>query len=166
MGVNVQKSLAHIGYPNVTSTLSPAEIDSLLAVQRYGHLGCSANGEVYVVPITYIFEAGVLYSFTELGKKIEMMRKNPKVCVQVEQVKAHDHWDSAICWGTFDEITDAEEKQRVKLLLADQFAQGEAGGDSVVSPLVSRLHETDTHREPILYKITIEKKTGRREKAI
>ena len=40
------------------------------------------------------------------GKKIEMMRKNPEVCFQVDAIADLLNWESVICWGKFEEIVD------------------------------------------------------------
>lgn len=45
-------------------------------------------------------------------KKIEMMRKNPKVCFEVDDIKNIFSWKSVIAWGTFEEITDIAEQDR------------------------------------------------------
>ena len=145
--------------------LSPEEIDALLTEQQYAHLGCSSQGEIYVVPITYVYEDGNLYSYTQEGKKTDMMRQQPKVCVQVEQVRHHKEWSSAICWGTFEEITAPAEQQRIRLLLADQFAQGELSNDEVISPLVEHLHlQKNQEKAPqVIYRIRVDRKTGKAE---
>ena len=59
------------------------------------------ENQPYVVPVylTYDVLSGgepCLYGFTTPGQKIEWMRANPLVCVEVDEVTAHDQWVSVI----------------------------------------------------------------------
>src|SRR6185436_1035733 len=100
-----------------------AECEAILDGNIYGHLGCSDGDEPYVVPITYVYHDGFIYGFTHEGQKIEIMRKNPKMCVQVEHVKNQKEWESVMCWGLFEEVTDEKSIQNIKLLLAEQHGK-------------------------------------------
>jgi nitroimidazol reductase NimA-like FMN-containing flavoprotein (pyridoxamine 5'-phosphate oxidase superfamily) len=50
-----------------------------------GRLGCSFQDQPYVVPIYFAYEGEWIYVFSTFGKKIEWMRANPKVCVEIEE---------------------------------------------------------------------------------
>jgi hypothetical protein len=43
------------------------------------------------VPIYFAYEPDHLNSFAAVGKKIEWMRANPKVCVELDEVISHFH---------------------------------------------------------------------------
>ncbi len=145
--------------------LTPADCDKLLASQVYGHLGCYADQEVYVVPATYVYEADVIYSYTHDGKKIQIMRLNNQVCFQTESMKSPQDWQSVICWGMFEEVRDKAEQTRAIDLLTKQFADHNCKCDPFHSPLVEDAKGAPhTDQCPIIYKITITKKTGKRER--
>ena len=44
------------------------------------------------------------------GMKIEMMRKKPKVCFEVDEMKNFTNWRSVIVWGEYQEFTEERER--------------------------------------------------------
>ena len=98
--------------------LSEIEIDKLLKNEVVGRIGCSLDGKVYIVPISYAFEGNSIYAHTFEGLKVDAMRKNPEVCFEVDDIKNMGNWQSVIAWGTYEEIVDKEEcKAALQLLL-------------------------------------------------
>jgi uncharacterized protein len=145
--------------------LNKAECEDVLQSQHYGHLGCWDGHEPYVVPITYAYEDGYIYGYTREGRKIDTMRKYPRVCVQVEKVKGRSDWESVICWGHFDELTDAENIQRVKILLAEEHGKEVIEEDKdIVSPLVEHLNDKTVSKN-VIYRIKPDRMTGVAEKS-
>ncbi|HVW15981.1 MAG TPA: pyridoxamine 5'-phosphate oxidase family protein [Mucilaginibacter sp.] len=146
--------------------LNEREIEEVLTQQITGRLGCHFKGETYVVPLNYVYKNGAIYAHSGPGKKIDMMRKNPSVCFEVEDVESIFQWRCVIVMGTFEEITDEDEKQQARQLLTHRFM-----------PLVSMPQQhpshgiaadeadIDTRVEPIVYRIKLGKATGRFEKA-
>lgn len=65
--------------------LNQSECTALLSSARLGRLACSKDGQPYVVPFHFVREGMNLYSFCLQGQKIEWMRANPLVCVQVDE---------------------------------------------------------------------------------
>src|SRR5215470_5015258 len=95
--------------------LSAREIEDLLHKQFVGRIGCHDKDSVYVVPISFAYEDNCVYCHAYEGKKIDIMRMNPKVCFQVDEMGDMANWQSVIAWGKFEEISSEEEK--VKALL-------------------------------------------------
>jgi uncharacterized protein len=85
--------------------LNDLEIEELLRQQIVGRIGCHADGVTYVVPISYGYDGQYIYSRTDEGMKLEMMRKNPVVCFQVDHFHNMANWKSVIVMGKFEEIT-------------------------------------------------------------
>src|SRR3989338_104966 len=111
-------------YPRVMKIDLPQHrCEEILAANHYGHLGCCDDGEPYVLPVTYVYRDGFLYGFSEEGHKVEILRKNPKLCLQVERVESGLEWESVLCWGLFEEVTDAASIQAVKLLFGQQHGE-------------------------------------------
>ena len=50
----------------------------------------------YIVPIYFAYEPDHVYGFTTLRQKVEWMRSNPLVCVEVDEVLSHFRWSSVI----------------------------------------------------------------------
>ena len=94
--------------------LNKRELIDLLEGQVYGRLGCSVDGETYIVPINYVYRNNAIYAHSGNGKKIEMMRANPKVCFQVDEIKDTFRWKSAILLGSFVELKDEERQQALQ----------------------------------------------------
>ncbi|WDF55758.1 pyridoxamine 5'-phosphate oxidase family protein [Mucilaginibacter sp. KACC 22063] len=92
--------------------LNDAQIERLLKEQVVGRIACQSKDELYLVPINYVYRNGCIYAHSGEGKKIRMMRENPKVCFAVDDIKSVFNWKSVIAQGTFEEIIDMEEKQQ------------------------------------------------------
>lgn len=145
--------------------MTTEEIDALLQQKFYGHLGCYSEGEVYVVPVTYIYMDDTIYGYTHVGKKIEMLRDNPQVCLQVEDIEGSSHWSSVICNGVYEEITDPAEIQDICVRMAGRFAQvRESGIEDPYFPIIEELNEhAKSSKKQIMYRIHVKKKSGRKE---
>lgn len=90
----------------VIREMSMEECYRLLAGARFARLGCAHDNQPYVVPVYIAYDetSGCLYGFTTPGQKIEWMRANPRVCVEVDEVTANDRWVSVIVIGRFEEL--------------------------------------------------------------
>ena len=89
--------------------LNNDQIDQLIQSQLLGRIGCHADGLTYIVPISYAYDGTYVYAHSFQGMKIDLMRKNPKVCFEVDNTKNLANWQSVICWGEFEELTDEED---------------------------------------------------------
>lgn len=95
----------------VIREMSPVECSLLLARARLARLGCTRENQPYVVPVSLVYhqpETGepCLYGVTIPGKKIEWMRANPLVCVEMDEVAADDQWMSVIVFGRYEELPE------------------------------------------------------------
>jgi nitroimidazol reductase NimA-like FMN-containing flavoprotein (pyridoxamine 5'-phosphate oxidase superfamily) len=142
--------------------LTRTECDRVLRTEQLGRIGCHAGGVTYVVPVSYVYNGTHVYALSAEGMKLRMMRENPRVCFEVEAVKAWYNWQTVIAWGTFEELhgTDAERAYRVvhsRLTPLIEFESGaNAGGDPRPLPGVAT-------RQFVLYRIQVEELTGRFE---
>ncbi|HPI98048.1 MAG TPA: pyridoxamine 5'-phosphate oxidase family protein [Synergistales bacterium] len=61
------------------------EMESILERGQVCHLGLSMDGQPYVVPMNYGYRDGYLYLHSApIGQKVDMARKNPRVCFEVD----------------------------------------------------------------------------------
>jgi nitroimidazol reductase NimA-like FMN-containing flavoprotein (pyridoxamine 5'-phosphate oxidase superfamily) len=135
--------------------LTAEECRELLARTGLGHLGCARNNEPYVVPIYFAYESDYLYGFSTFGRKIEWMRANPKVCVEVEEIASHNSWATVIITGQYQELPNTAERRHAYTLLEQrtlwwQIAKA-AGELRTTQPLPT-----------IFYRIHIDTMTGHR----
>jgi nitroimidazol reductase NimA-like FMN-containing flavoprotein (pyridoxamine 5'-phosphate oxidase superfamily) len=97
--------------------MTNSEIDEVLTRVGYGHLACVRNNRPYVVPIHYVYDKLKIYIYTTDGKKTDIIRDNPQVCLQVEEVVDNSDWRSVIVNGEANRVTDREEREEaVKLI--------------------------------------------------
>jgi len=144
--------------------LNEQQIDALLRQQITGRIACHANGITYIVPVNYVYDGAYIYGHSAIGKKMEMMRQNPQVCFEIDDIKSIFKWQSVIAWGTFEEVGEIAERQRIMQALthrimplsvnpANHPSHGIAENDSDIG----------TNIDLIVYKIAVTKKTGRFE---
>src|SRR5215470_2937350 len=88
------------------------ESRELLREQTLGRLGCADDIEPYVIPVNYHFDGENIYVHSTQGKKIEIMRSNPRICLQVDEIKDTFNWRSVIAFGWFEEVEDPNERDR------------------------------------------------------
>lgn len=99
--------------------LSNGEILEIVKRVGYGHLACSLYDEPYVVPVHYAFDDGEIFIYTTEGKKSEIIKVNPRVCLQIEEVTDDQHWQSVIINGEAGPIREeADREKALKLIVA------------------------------------------------
>jgi hypothetical protein len=144
--------------------LNEIEIDNLLKQQAIGRIGCYADGSIYIVPVNYVYDGSAIYCQSAMGRKIEMMRKNPEVCFEVEDIKSMFEWKSVVVRGKFEEITDTEKKEQAMQGLIHRIMPfSSKPKDHPYHAITENEGDIGTKIEPVLYRIRIENKTGRFE---
>ena len=88
--------------------MTQEECSAFLDRVSFGRLGCSLNDQPYVVPFFVVFDTGYLYALSTRGRKIEWMRKNPKVCVQMDEIQSEARWASVIVNGHYQELFEPQ----------------------------------------------------------
>src|SRR4051794_27195849 len=102
-------------------SLQHREIEEVLTSQLVGRIGCHSNGETYVVPISYAYDGNYIYCHTEEGKKITIMRQNPRICFQVEEMKNMANWKTVIVQGEFEELKGRQERNAAMQTLLSRY---------------------------------------------
>lgn len=97
--------------------LSEEEIDAFLREQFVARIGCHAGGETYVVPVIYAWDGECAWVMSIEGRKVEMMRANPQVCLEVDEYRAGS-WRSVILWGRYEELSGIDVAKATALLVA------------------------------------------------
>lgn len=142
----------------IVADMTRAECIDLLSSSRLGRIACSRAGVPYVVPMHFAYADNCIFSFSLPGQKIDWMRENPNVCVQVDHFDQNRQWSSVVAHGQFEELPDRigtklERDHAWKLL--ERHANWWEPGD--LKPLSER--PTGSH---LFYRIRIETLSGRR----
>jgi nitroimidazol reductase NimA-like FMN-containing flavoprotein (pyridoxamine 5'-phosphate oxidase superfamily) len=146
--------------------LNEKQIEALLKRQVTGRIGCTEAGVPYIVPVNYVYDGKQILSHSTPGKKIDMMRKNPRVCFQVDEIANIFNWQSVIAWGRFEEINDMHEKELAMMALTHRIIPfAEKPGNHPSHGLAENEEDMGTKLDLILYKIVLIGKTGRFERS-
>jgi uncharacterized protein len=135
--------------------LSEKEIAALLERVGYAHLACCVDDRPYLVPVHYVYDDRFIYIYTTEGKKFDIIRANPNVCLQVEEVTDNHHWQSVIVEGIARELAAGARDRAMKLILA---------ANPTLTPALSVRWMDAWVRENIevVYRITPHATSGRR----
>lgn len=140
--------------------LMPEECRHTLARTHLGRLACASFNQPYIVPFSFAYSADEdrLYSFSTHGQKIDWMRENPRVCVEVEDIADERHWTTLVIFGRYHEIDRAAPESASQRRALELFQQR---AEWWLPAIGKRVHAKE-HAEPILYWISIDKISGRR----
>ena len=115
--------------------IDSSDLEDILQKAKVCHLGLLDSDIPYIIPVHYGYHMGHLYIHSaKEGKKIDLIKKNPKVCFEIEL----DHkirntgipcnwsttYKSIIGYGTASIITDIEEKKHSLGILIDHYSPG------------------------------------------
>lgn len=145
--------------------LSLDEIEKVLESNVIGRIGCSGNNRIYIVPVTYVYENDSVIGHTAEGLKVELLRKNPECCFQVDEVQNISSWRSIIAWGRFEELKGEEAENALAKLVEKlgPLMPGESGQLARMGPISSSRVSTQRYNS-IVYRIRLTEKTGRYER--
>ncbi|MGN6179235.1 MAG: pyridoxamine 5'-phosphate oxidase family protein [Mucilaginibacter sp.] len=144
--------------------LSDRETRQLLESHHIGRIGCCNNNMPYVVPVNYAYENGIIYCHSGDGMKIRLMRNNPNICFQVDNIQDMLNWKSVIALGKFEEITEMVEKETVLQKLIDKISPYLKDSDSHPSHGITAADsDIGNGVELVLYKLVLHEITGRFE---
>lgn len=113
----------------------PAIIGDILAQARVCRLGLVDGDRPYVVPLNFgIRDRTVYFHSAKQGRKLELIKANPRVCFEVDQegellvgeraCKFGYSYRSLIGFGIAEIIEDREEKLQGLNIILDHYAEG------------------------------------------
>lgn len=146
--------------------LTDEEIEEVLNNNIIGRIGCNDGEKTYVVPVNYVYDGSCIIGHSIMGLKIEIMRANPRICFEIDEIKNFTNWKSVIVWGNYEELTDEEEKYNAMQLFVNKTLHLKIS-ESAIPPEISekRVHpRSPGNIKPIIYRIAITEKSGRFEK--
>ena len=144
--------------------LSEQKIESILASQIFGRLACCEGGQPYITPVTYTYDGKYIYGQTNEGKKLRILRKNPNVCFEVDRMTDMRNWESVIVYGKFEELQDEEANDARAILFDRVFPLATSSTIHSHEHGVTGEVDDSSRIKYVMYRIEIEKTTGRFEK--
>jgi len=120
--------------------LNNKQIEHVLQSLIIGRIGCHAENMTYVVPVTFAYDGKYIYGHTKEGLKIDMMRKNPMVCFEVDVMENMSNWRSVIAWGKFEELKTPEHRKIGMRILMDRVMRLMTG-ETTISHAMSDSHQ-------------------------
>ena len=142
--------------------LNEIECREILSRASMARLGCSLNDQPYVIQVGIACEDDSIYVFSTFGQKIKWMRSNPKVCVQVDEVRGQSDWVSVIANGEYQELPEPQfedERNRARKL----FQQRHHWWLNAMAERRIRLRDEEI--TPLFFRIRISSVTGLRAQA-
>jgi nitroimidazol reductase NimA-like FMN-containing flavoprotein (pyridoxamine 5'-phosphate oxidase superfamily) len=132
--------------------LQDHESRALLNASRIGRLGCIDSGWPYVVPINYLFDDETIYSHSMPGRKIEALRAQPRVCLQVDEIESDFRWRSVIAYGRFEEVRVPDERKSILSKLLARFP--------LLTPVESVMARDAAPPDSIVFRIKVGRISG------
>ena len=130
--------------------LSPEGIEELLRSAIVGRIACCGHGAVgdgrpYLVPLAYGYDGDAVYAHSGPGRKLDLMRAEPRVTFEVDEARAPDRWRSVIAEGTFEEIDDPAQR------------------DAALGAIYAPAGIPDLGTQTVVFKIRLTSRSGRHE---
>jgi nitroimidazol reductase NimA-like FMN-containing flavoprotein (pyridoxamine 5'-phosphate oxidase superfamily) len=143
----------------IVHELSSGECWEVLSRSHIGRLACARGDQPYIVPISFSYDvlANCVFGFSAVGKKIDWMRENPKVCLEVEEVADRFNWTTIVVFGRYDEIGDTPDQRDVRARALKLFEERSRWWLPAAAKLGS--HQRSA---VVVYRIHVESVSGRR----
>ncbi|MEJ5359963.1 MAG: pyridoxamine 5'-phosphate oxidase family protein [Desulfobacterales bacterium] len=137
------------------------EMEAVIAAASVCRLAMSDDGRPYVVPLSFAYEGGVFYFHSAReGRKLQVLGKNPEVCIEVEDGVALKkgatpcafgmRYRSVIAFGRAERVEGVEEKRRALERIAARYAPGSGPVDAAAA------------ERTVVLRVRVEQMTGKR----
>ncbi|MDP4261277.1 MAG: pyridoxamine 5'-phosphate oxidase family protein [Bacteroidota bacterium] len=145
--------------------LTDDQVTEVLQSNVLGRIGCHDSKRIYVVPVNYVYDGKYIIAHSVEGMKIHMMRRNPSVCFEVDEMKSFTNWKSVITWGEYQELTEERDRYYAMKLFVDRMMHLKIS-ETARPPEISEKREhprSPGNIKPVVFRIVITEKTGRFE---
>jgi uncharacterized protein len=141
----------------VVHEMTERECRAMLARTNVARLACARENQPYIVPIRVDLEDEFLYGYATQGQKIEWMRENPLVCLEVDELISQSEWASVLVFGHYEELPNTPQFHGPRSVAERLFQRHPMWWEPAAVPLTA--HE---QRARIVFRIQINRLTGRR----
>lgn len=144
--------------------LNDSQIDNILNSQAIGRLACTDGNQPYIVPVTFRYDGKHIYGQTNEGMKLDILRKNPNVCFEVDWMTDMRNWQSVLVYGQFEELDEIETEKARKIFFDRMFPLMTSDTVHAHEHDVTTTVADSTRIKYLMYRIKIKNITGRFEK--
>jgi len=138
--------------------MTTQECRAMLAGTHVARLACAVNNQPYIVPIHLAFDGDCFYGYSTLGHKIQWMRQNPLVCLEIDAVAGNQQWESVVVFGSYEELAATPDygslRRQAERLFQTRPMWWEPGYAKAL------LQGEERRLEPIYFRISIRKISG------
>ncbi|MEK6288459.1 MAG: pyridoxamine 5'-phosphate oxidase family protein [Acidobacteriota bacterium] len=136
------------------------ECRDALAQASVARLACEMDGQPYAVPVYPIYDGNCLFGFSTMGYKIDCMRANPLVCVEIDDIKSQNQWMSVLVFGRYEELPDTLENEAARARAHEWLQKRAMWWEPACIAVAHRACPKSL--TPIFYRILIDRMTGHR----
>ena len=131
---------------------------ALLKRIHRGRLACARENQPYVFPVFFGNHDSSLYCASTTGQKIEWMRENPLVAVEVDEIESAQNWESVIVTGRY-EVAGTPEALDMRQLAWSLLQNANLWEPAYVKTI---LGDVEREMAPLYFRIRIGRITGHR----
>ena len=142
------------------SELTGDECIDLLNRANFGRLACAKADQPYITPISFAYKNRKVHCASTVGQKIEWMRTNSLVCLQVDEVTSPHIWVSVVVFGRYHELPDTPEYKDMRYDAWSALQRRPVWWEPAYVKTVLGAEERPL--TPLFFDINIERITGRR----
>lgn len=148
--------------------LEEKEIKFILENNYIGCLGYIYKNRPYIVPTTYFFNKknNTITCYSGEGHKINAMRKNNAISLQVASINSITDWKSVLVHGIFEQLSGSDAKtylHKFSLGVKAVIMKQEHRTVNFISEFSSKIYNDDI---PTVFIIKIEEFTGKKRHTI
>lgn len=136
------------------------ECRDVLSQAKVARLTCTMDDQPYAVPVYLAYDGSYLFGFSTMGLKIDCMRTNPLVCVEIDDIQSQNHWMSLVVFGRYEELPDTPEYEAARAHAHELLQKRAMWWEPAVVSIEHR--EFAKSFSPIFYRIHIDRMTGHR----
>ncbi len=137
-----------------------SDLESVIRKSRVCRLGIQDKDMPYIVPVCFGYQENTLYFHSALeGRKIDLLKQNPRVCFELDiLVKINPH-DTACEWGMkYQSIIG-----RGVTLFIEEADEKKAALDIIMAQYSKKIYSYDRTllEKTAVFKVNIEQMTGK-----
>lgn len=129
-----------------------------------GHLAYVHLNRPYIIPMTYYFneKENVLICYSGEGHKINAMRKNNSISLEVAEIDSVTNWKSVVAHGSYKELKGIDAKSQLHIFslgVKEIILAKERKDVNYINEFSAKIYKEEI---PIVFLIKIEEISGKK----